>query len=655
MLYLDFETKSDVDLPFYGLRRYAEDMSTKVLCMAWAIDDEPIELWWADDPFPQRVIDYINGGGPITTHHADFERPIFEWVLCPDYDFDPPALTQYRCSMVQSLANGFAGGLDAMAVGLGIPYRKNPHGTRLIGAYCAPGHADIFDPQFAADRELMGVYCVSDVEVMRAAVKCLRPLSDHEWREYHITCEINDRGIPIDVPFCEAALGYSTEIAADANREIEILTGGAMTKFSQRKTRDAWVLPKLTLGQLQSLEVYKKGEKKISFDRDHREALQMFDDLDPDVRELMEQIDAAGSSALKKFSVAFTQHVDGRVHNTFLFNGAGRTGRFSGKGIQPHNFRRDVYGANEAEALIHDIMGGYEVTRPANTMARLLRSMITHEDGLYWVDYSSIEGRVAPWLAATDQGEEKLDLFREGRDVYVVTAAFMFSMHEGAVDAAGRQAGKIAELSLQFGGSHDALIGMARNYGVVFEEDDARDIVTRWRAINPWAPTIWDDYGRAISEAVRNPGTDNPVGRVVFHSDGPNFLWCQLPSDRLLSYPKPRFEPYETPWGEERIGVTFQSHFKPAAGEDPIRMHARGALLFQNSVQACAADVLREALVASYDAGLDIILHCHDEIGGIGDPTEGELLNEIMLRQPAWAPGLPIATGGVSTGKRYGK
>ncbi len=655
MLFLDLETRSACDLIFHGLRRYAEDPTTEVICMAYAFEDEDIQLWWAHEPFPQPVLDHFTSGGAITAHNGEFERHIFEWVIAPEYDFTPPKLEQWRCSMAISLTNGFAGGLDALAIGVGLPFRKHTEGARLIREYCKTGHNDIFKPEYADDRVLMGDYCISDVEVMRAAVKCLRPLTDEEWEEYHLNCRINERGLPIDVDFCMAALGYTQEVAEDANRQIAELTGGKMTKATQRKARDEWLFPKLTEYQMKLLEVYKKGEKKISLDADHRKYLLECEDLDDDARRLLEYIDNAGSSALKKFAVAAHQHVKGRVHNTFLWNGAGRTGRFSGKGLQPHNIRRDVFDHDQAETLIKDILAGYEIDTPADTMARLLRAMIRSDEGLYYVDWSSIEGRVAPWLSKSDPGDKKLDLFRAGRDIYVVTAASMFNVSEASVDKTFRQSGKIAELSLQFGGSHNALIGMAKNYGVTFEEDEARDIVIKWRRANPWAEEIWADYDRAISGAVRNPGIDYPVGRVIYHSDGANFLWCRLPSERLLSYPKPRFEPYMTPWGEEKIGATFQTHFKPAAGEPPLRNHARGALLFQNTVQAVAADCLREALLRADDEGLEIVGHVHDEIIGLGSREDGERLNNIMLERPWWSDGLPIATGGVEHGKRYGK
>ena len=77
MLYLDLETRSQCDLIFHGLRRYAEDPSTQVICMAFAFDDGPIEFWWASEPFPQQVTDHFNRGLLVTAHNAEFERHLF--------------------------------------------------------------------------------------------------------------------------------------------------------------------------------------------------------------------------------------------------------------------------------------------------------------------------------------------------------------------------------------------------------------------------------------------------------------------------------------------------------------------------------------------------------------------------------------------------
>lgn len=653
ILFNDFETRSQCDLPFFGLTRYAQDPTTEPICWAYAIEDAPTQLWWYGDPFPREVIKHVENGGLMVAHNAAFDRHIWNEVLVRLVKGVPPTdLTQWQCSMVQSLTSGYPAGLDAAATLAGLAYQKNPAGTRLIREYCAPNFLTEWKE---GDRELMGTYCISDVDTMRDLTKVTRPLTEEEWAEYHLTEKTNDIGLPVDVEFCTAVLGYSNEIRDDAAEAISKITEGAMTKPTQRKARDAFVLPKLTAEQRKAIEVYKKGVKKVSFDADHRAYLQAFDDLDHEVRELLEWIDNAGSAALKKFGVAANQHVDGRVHQCFLFNGAGQTGRFSGKGLQPHNMRRDAYGENEAEALIQDIIEDYEVDAPATTMARLSRSMITSEAGIYFVDWSAIEGRVAPWLANCPSGEEKLDLYREDKDVYVTTAALMFERAEHAIDDNLRQTGKVCELSLQFGGGYGALASMAKNYGMVIEEDQGKGFVKLWRKANPWAEATWYRYDTAIENAVRAPGETFNVGRVSYQSDGANYLWCCLPCGRILSYPKPRMEMYTTPWGEERYGPTFQLHIKAAAGDPPIRRHARGALLFQNSVQATAASLLRRALIECDKEELGIIGHCHDEVVGEGPREDGELLNEIMLESPDWLGDMPLATGGVKWSKRYGK
>ena len=44
ILHRDYETRSQVDLKKVGAHRYAADPSTEVLCMAFAVDDGPVQL-----------------------------------------------------------------------------------------------------------------------------------------------------------------------------------------------------------------------------------------------------------------------------------------------------------------------------------------------------------------------------------------------------------------------------------------------------------------------------------------------------------------------------------------------------------------------------------------------------------------------------------
>ena len=50
VLLRDIETRSTNDLKKIGAAKYAADPSTGVLCMAYAVDDGPVQLWRPGDP-----------------------------------------------------------------------------------------------------------------------------------------------------------------------------------------------------------------------------------------------------------------------------------------------------------------------------------------------------------------------------------------------------------------------------------------------------------------------------------------------------------------------------------------------------------------------------------------------------------------------------
>ena len=76
MIWIDFETSSECDLKARGVYNYARDLSTTVLCMAWAIDDEDVQVWTPDQPFPYEVGAAVLQGDRLYAHNAAFERLI---------------------------------------------------------------------------------------------------------------------------------------------------------------------------------------------------------------------------------------------------------------------------------------------------------------------------------------------------------------------------------------------------------------------------------------------------------------------------------------------------------------------------------------------------------------------------------------------------
>ena len=650
MLWVDLETRSQVDLGNKGLLNYALDKTTEVICMSYAFGDEPIKTWFAeDDDFPVEVIAYISTGEPLVAHNASFERHLFDFVLANDYDFTPPKLTQWRCSSAWAMAHGLPGSLKDVCRALDLPIQKMAEGARLIRDYSAP----YFKTEWAGDdKAIMQEYCETDVETMRMFCSVLRPLTDAEWNQYHITEQLNDRGVPLDIDFVVSALDYADAIRQDVNKNIQKLTAGKVAKSSERKSRDEWLATKLTDDQLELITVQKKGVSKIKFDAEYRTLLAAQPELDNDVSNFIELVEQAGGATISKYKAMANTHVNGRVHGSLIWNGAGATGRYSSRGLQLQNFRRDVF--KDPEPIIEAIKANVGVDSPADTLGRLIRSAITSPKGLTYSDYSQIEARVLPWLTNDDRAEATLDIFRDGRDLYSENAIGMFDLRSiEDVTPDMRQAAKQGVLACGFGGGARAVQAMAKNYGLKYSFDQADSIKSSWRNANQWASPFWYGLKEAAREAFHSPGLVTQCGRLKFMSDGRDYLWMMLPSGRLLAYIKPKVELVDYPWDEQGWELTcLWGSGKPKKGEKWPRRVLNHLILSENATQGAAADVMRETIVRASNKGLEVLFSVHDEL-----VVEGychEELHRIMTTPPDWTKGLPIDAD-TQESTRYGK
>lgn len=341
-----------------------------------------------------------------------------------------------------------------------------------------------------------------------------------------------------------------------------------------------------------------------------------------------------------------------------------------------------------------DRIGATDKKPGAPTMKKLsllLRPAFIADPGktLVWGDFSNIEARVLPWLAASPGAEDKLDIFRkvdadpDEPDVYVRTAAELLGFdpdelwswlrdkkhprNKEAKDA--RQShGKVPELSLGFGGGVGALMKMAVNYGVYLDEDVAARMVASWREANGWARSFWGSHGRkgsyglwgAVNSAMEQPGSIQSVGRVAFVYD-PSYLggslFCALPCGRLLTYPHIKWE-----WREVENKDTgekddkYQLTFMKGYGRKPLWY----GVFAENVTQATAASVLRRTLKRlryeeAFDRGVwhvleevaPVVMHTHDE--AVTEPDEenwqlaARLLHRTMETNDEWDEGLPLA------------
>ena len=627
MIWIDFETRSACDLKTAGVYNYAQHGSTEVLCMAYAIDDGEVQLW-TEGPLPDFA------GHQIRAHNAAFERLIFWYVLQLDYPLD-----QFFCTAAQARANCAPGSLEDAGRFAGASMRKDHRGGHLVRQCCLPPYNTALLPELFE-------YCKQDVRAMRAISKGMRDLSADELMDYHISERINEKGVLVDVALAQSAIRYASAELEEIQTVVAEVTGGAVTSVRSPKMRQ-WVQDRVTYEQLKLMMV----EDKVSIDKSVRANLLACDDLDPDVREVVQSADDLWASSVAKFSrmAALADEEDHRVRGAFVFNGGAATGRLSSYGLQVHNFTRkcakDPQTVRDAMVADASIVPAYG-KRVTDVLKGMLRPALIPAPGKQFVvaDWSGIEARCNPWLSGS--GDEVLAVFRAGRDIYIREAASIFRCDEADVTPDMRQVGKVAILSCGYGGSVGAFAAMGRNYGVHLPEADARRTVNAWRQANPWAVRYWQALESAYMRAMRNKGKEFTAGRVTYLFDGVH-LWYALPSGRVLCYPFARFE---------TDGVSYaKCAWKPAqdATEWP-RARLWSGLAAENICQAVANDLLRHSL-RQVD---DVVLTIHDEIllecpiEKVHDAMEN--LKRIMCTPPDWCKELPLSVD-IKIMSRYGK
>jgi DNA polymerase len=653
ILWCDFETRSRCDLTSAGVYNYAQDGSTEVLCMSYAFDDEDVVTWQPGQPFPDRVAQHR---GQIRAHNAAFERLVFWYVLAPEYGFPEPALEQFYCTATQARANCAPGSLEDVGRFAGAGMKKDHRGAQLIRALSIPKPDGTFREDAALLAEMVA-YCEQDVRAMRAVSKAMRELSDDELADYHVNERINDRGVLVDTALCAAAVRYAADELVEIQQTVREVTEGVITSVRSPKMR-AWVEHRVGAQARKLMTVWKDGVPKVSIDKTVRANLlaladENADEVPPDVAEVIQCADDLWASSVAKFSraAALADAEDQRVRGAFVFAGGAATGRASSYGLQVHNFPRKCAEApddvRQAMVRAHQIVPRYG-KRVTDVLKGMLRPALLPSPGkvLVAADWSAIEARVNPWLSGA--GDDKLELFRTGKDVYKVNAMATFRVAMEEVTKDQRQVGKVQELACGFAGGVGAFAAMGRIYGVHMPESEAQRMVDAWRRANPWAVPFWQGLEAAYTRAMRNRGHEFSAGRVTYLFDGVH-LWYALPSGRVLCYPFAKLEP---------DGVTYaKASWKPGADatEWPRARLWRG-LACENVTQAAAHDLLRHSLRRLEAEGQDVVLHVHDEIVvETADPDATvAAMERAMCVPPNWAGGIPLnIEAEVMT--RYGK
>lgn len=707
---LDYETRSTVDLNKAGAYVYFADATTDVWCASYAFGDEEPLLWWPGQPCPPRLKAHIEAGGTLTAWNASFERLCTREILVKRHGWPSVKNEQWRCTMAEAHAMALPGKLDEAAPALALDIRKDQAGARLMMQMCRPRRVDPDGTLVWWDdedrKQRLGAYCQQDVRTERAIKKRVLRLRPSERAMYALDQIINDRGVAVDIDFCEKAAKVVEMALARADKEMKAVTRGAVTKCSQ----------------VQALRRWLQDEHFLPIDglaADQLADLLIRDDLADDARRALElRQEAAKTSTAKLKAVRLRANADGRMRGNLQYHGA-NTGRWAARGAQLQNLPRPVIlkaenddGAQQRRAIESigwdadrgaldslDLLYG----RPLTVVADVLRGTVYAGRGkaLRVVDFSNIEGRGIAWLAGE---RDKLSAFRNfdagsGPDIYLRAASGIYgcSVEEAKPH---RQIGKVAELALGYQGGPMAFAKMAKTYKLKIinayesvwgaadmERKDsalsgfnkrgktsglaekawlaAEVIKLGWRENHPAIVEYWYALQRAAIDAMKEPGSTvvvGPTGSSVQYRKAGSFLFCRLPSGRTICYPFPRLQMVkrkivrddgtEIERNEQRLVYKAKNQFTKK-WEDKFFY---GGLAAENVTQAVSRDIMAEAMLRVEQAGYPIVLTVHDEIvsetpAGFGSFDE---FKRLMLIPPVWAKGFPIAAAGWE-GDRYRK
>lgn len=657
LLHIDFETRSTVDLRTAGIDNYARHPDTDIWCCGFAWnDDEPQTLMPPMGRCPWPLADVV-----VYAHNATFELAIWNHIMVPRYGWPPLPLEQVRCTMAMAYAMGLPGSLEKAAAAMGIPEQKDAPGGRLMMQMARPRAVEDGQVVWWNTPEKIAAlldYCKQDVRIERALASRLIPLSESEQRLWVLDQRINTRGVPIDRPTIHAAVAVVQTEADRLHHEMRRITDNVVGFTSEVARLTTW---------LRSQGVVLEGVAK----GDILDALKV-DRLPDAAREaLLIRQEAGKTSTAKLQTMLEACSADGRVRHTMQYHGAA-TGRWAGRRIQPHNFPRPVLAQPDIDAVLDalpatptaDLIRRLELLygAPFAVLSDCLRGMICAAPGAEFVagDYANIEGRGIAWLA----GEHwKLDAFqaqdaKTGPEIYKLAAAKIYRKAVEAITKTERQVGKVAELALGYQGGVDAFTKMAQTYGVRVSDDKAGAIKETWRAAHPRIVRYWWDVEAAAINAVTHPGTKftaGPAGRAVAYLVRGSFLFCRLPSGRVLTYPYPKLKPTETKWGD----VKDQIHYMTAdTAGNWIGTATYGGKLVENITQAVCRDLLAYSITRCEAAGYPVVLHVHDEIvteiPATCDPPVTEAILGVMAQTPSWAAGLPVKVEGWR-GRRFRK
>lgn len=695
---IDFETRS-AGLIENGAWLYSLHPTTEPMVLSYKIEDSRVKHWHpgyahlgiAESPYPQDLMDAIKEGLLVEAHNRFFEFCIWTNIMVPLYGWVPIKREQWRCSAAKAAYYGLPRSLEKAIKALQLPLEKDMEGNKLMRKLSKPRKPTKLEKREAFDRWQAGEgphpdkiiwwhesvaefernwqYCDQDVEAEHALSKALPDLPQTELEIWQMDQDMNHRGIRCDIELVRQAIKIREREISLMNAELADIMGlpeDEKAEFSatRRSMVREWInLQGVALPDTQSATLDKFIAKK---------------DLPAHIKTALVILREVNRSSTAKYYAMLDRAdpSDNRLRDLMMYHGAS-TGRWSGKGVQPHNFPRGSLKGPammelackliiEGDTLAIRILFGEVMEHLSSALRGALIASPGHD--LIVADYAAIEARVVFWLA---RDTAALDVFERGEDIYCDMATGIYGYKvQKKTHPDERQFGKQAILGLGFEMGFVTFLLTCKKYGITFTPEQVKAIVkdqyhTLEETIEKYFLTdrrriarmrdaglsirghmhelilmqytvqkyrnrygnvrqMWRDQEEAALQAIRCPGVAIECERgrntwIVENIAGRSVLVTYLVSGKPLFYWDPAIVLKKTPFKNPdqtpvlKPCITFWA--PDSYTKKWSQQETYGGKLVENITQATARDLMALAMLRADKGGkYKVLLSVHDEL-----------------------------------------
>ena len=257
-------------------------------------------------------------------------------------------------------------------------------------------------------------------------------------------------------------------------------------------------------------------------------------------------------------------------------------------------------------------------------------------------DLSNIELRLGLWLAGQ---EDKLDLIRQGKDLYIDVATSIYNKSYEELEALGKKSvertcGKVVSLSSIYGTGPVKLQETLRLQGKIkvtgkFTEQASYLYRGTYRNV----VHVWNEGKEVLDALYQHTNYGSYLKVLVVTAEG-----MVKPNGLVLKYPDLRVDvDYQG-----RAGYTYEQ-------KRGARDRVYGSKVMQRCTQSLARDIICEHMLA-IDKKYHVVGTVHDEVVCVVAEDEVEeakkYMLEVMCTPPWWAPDLPLGAE-VGVGDNY--